>query len=79
MFHHRGCARAGVRALGLRLRAAGESKCADTVTAVRMADVSEAGVGGAVEAVLGEDSYRGLIKPECRPERRPGAESAAAP
>jgi len=59
--------RADVRALGLRLWAAGEPKCADTV--------SEAGVGGAVEAAPGEDSYRGAIKPECRP----GAESAAAP
>lgn len=123
-------ARAGVRALGLRLWAADEAICADTVTAVAMppgvseADVraiarSESGVmlsggqggppvlqighmgpaahplapviavvalgralrragaaadvGAAVEAVLGEDSYRGAIKPECHP----GTESDA--
>jgi pyridoxamine---pyruvate transaminase len=121
-----------VRTRGLRLWAADESICADTVTAVAMsAGVSEAevravarsesgvmlaggqgglpvlqighmgpaayplapviavvalgragaaaDVGAAVEAVPGEDSYRGAIKPECRPERRPGAESAAGP
>jgi pyridoxamine--pyruvate transaminase len=124
--------RAGVRALGLRLWAADESICADTVTAVAMppgvseAEVravarSESGVmlaggqgglpvlqighmgpaayplapviavvalgralrragaaadvGAAVEAVLGEDPYRGAIKPESHH----GTESAAAP
>lgn len=128
--------RAGVRALGLRLWAADESICADTVTAVAMpsgvseADVraiarSESGVmlsggqaglpvlqighmgpsayplapvvavvalgralrragtaadvGAAVEAVLGEDSYRGAIKPEYQPENGPGTESSGLP
>ena len=29
------------------------------------------------EPVPGEDSYGGAANPECRPERHPGAESAA--